>query len=276
MTNLLFRLLHGFAPYKPEYVYQYEKVCDLWNCGIMWQDPHGIRACVAVHDNQVITLSMQCLKSKELDCLKLRNEVVTEIVKHKHEFHSTIHLSETLIPDDKGEKFLIHNSADAPACYNKMEIGHAIMSKESTLNCTKRKQHAVLSDLFFFEPLTILPLPLLQQLLDETIQDEKMNEEFVLDLAKEIGDKWQLLAQYFELHPSFIADVERGTQADNLAPYWAARELLQRLESLELGRGVQTYRELKDLLMEISIFNEIDLHTLANSESDASSGSNSS
>lgn len=276
VTNLLFRLLHGFAPYKPDHVYQHEKICDLWNCGIMWQDLNGIRACVVIHDNQTIILSMQCLKNQELDCLKLRNEVVTEIVKHKNELHPTIHLSESLIPDDQSaNQFPIHNLADAPACYDKMEIGGAIMSRTATLNCTKRKQHVLLSDLLFFEPLTILPPPLLQQLLDESIQDEKMSEEFILDLAKEIGDKWQLLAQYFELHPSFIADVERGTQADNLAPYWAARELLQRLESLDQGHGVQTYRELKDSLMDISIFNEVDLHKLTDSDDRDDSDGNS-
>ena len=70
VTNLLFHLLHAFAPYKPKHIYQHEKVCDLWNCGIMWQDPNGIRACVAVHDNQTITLSMQCLRDTELECLK--------------------------------------------------------------------------------------------------------------------------------------------------------------------------------------------------------------
>ena len=70
-----------------------------------------------------------------------------------------------------------------------------------------------------------------------------------------------MLAQYFELHPSFIADVERGNQADNLAPYWAARELIHRLESLGQGQGVQTYGKLKESLMEISIFNE-ELNTL--------------
>ena len=266
VTNLLFRLLHGFAPYKTEHVYQHEKVCDLWSCGIMWQDHNGIRACVAVHDNQSIILSMQCLKSKELDCLKLRNQVIAEIAKHKHELHPKISFSEILIPDDRSADFPIHNPADASAWYDKMEIGRAIMSNESTLNCTKRKQHVVLTDLLFFEPLSILPPPLLHKLLDETIQDEKMSEEFVLDLAKEISDKWQLLAQYFDLHPSFVADVERGTHADNLAPYWAARELVERLESLEPGHGVQTYGELAESLMEISIFNERDLQSLANSK----------
>ena len=135
-----------------------------------------------------------------------------------------------------------------------------------------------MSDLLFFEPLTILPIPLLQQLLDENSQDEKMSEDFILDLAKEISNKWRLLAQYFELHPSFIADVERGNQVDNLAPYWAARELIHRLESLGQGRGVQTYGELKESLMEISIFNEEELNMLATNfepleteDSDASS-----
>ena len=278
VTNLLFCLLHAFAPFKPDHVYQHEKVCDLWNYGIMWQDHNGIRACVTVHDNQAITLSMQCLKDKELECLKLRNQVIMEVTKQKNELHPEIHLSESLIPDDKSVNFPIHNPADAPACYDKMEIGSAIISRESTLNCTKRKQHVILSDLLFFEPLTILPIPLLQQLLDQNIQDEKMSEEFILDLAKEISDKWQLLAQYFELHPSFIADVERGNQADNFALYWAAQELIHRLESLGQGHGVQTYGELKESLMEISIFNEEKLNTLATNfesleteDSDASS-----
>ena len=189
VTNLLFRLLHAFAPFKPDHVYQYEKVCDLWNYGIMWQDHNGIRACVAIHDNQAITLSMQCLKDKELECLKLRNQVIMELTKHKNELHPEIHLSETLVPDDRNVNFPIYSPANAPACYNKMEIGSAIVSRESTLNCTKRKQHVILSDLLFFEPLTILPIPLLQQLLDENSQDEKMSDEFILDLAKEISDK---------------------------------------------------------------------------------------
>ena len=97
-----------------------------------------------------------------------------------------------------------------------------------------------------------------------------MSEDFILDLAKEISNKWRLLAQYFELRPSFIADVEQSNQADNLAPYWAARELIYRLESLGQGHGVQTYGELKESLMEISIFNEKEFHTLSNFETEDS------
>ena len=75
VTNLLFCLLHAFALL------------------IMWQDHDGIRVCVTVHDNEAITLSMQCLKDKELKCLKLRNQVIMEVTKHKNEFHPEIHLS---------------------------------------------------------------------------------------------------------------------------------------------------------------------------------------
>ena len=268
VTALLFRLLHAFAPFATGHTYQHEKVCDLWNCGIVWQDPEGTRACVAVHDNQAITLSMQCVQDQELRCLQLRNQVMTEIMNQKNELHPEIRMLEVLVPDDQKTDFPIYNPADAPACFDKMEIGSAITRRESVLNCTKRKNHVKLSHLLFLEPLSLLSnYSLLQQLLNEDNQDEKMSDEFCLDLAKEVRDKWQLLARYFQLHPSYIADVERGNQADNLSPYWAAHEAILHLrDSVRQGSGVHTYRDLRESLLDISIFNERELNDLAKIE----------
>ena len=187
---------------------------------------------------------------------------------HKDDLHPHIEFNEVFVPDDKSTKFPVYILTDAPSYYNKEEIGKAIIDRKPALSCTKRKQHVLLSDLLFFEPLTILP-SLLQQLLDENLHDEKMSEEFVLDLAKEIGDRWQLLAQYFKLPTSFVNDVAQAHQAEHRAPYWAAHELLRRLESLEEGHGVQTYGELKESLIKISIFSEEELFKFADTNTDS-------
>ena len=263
VTVLLFRLLHAFAPFKTGYVHQHEKVCELWSWGIAWQDSNGTRACVTIHDSQTITLSMQCLQNQELECLKLRNQVVSEIVSQKHELHPEIKMSHVLIPDDQKVNFPVYDPADAPASFDKMEIGAAILKREPVLNCTLRKNHVKVNDLLFLEPLTLIPSSLLQQLLDEESQDDKMNDEFCLDLAKEISDNWQLLAQYFDLHSSYIADVKRGNEAVNRAPYWAALEVICHLrDSVGQGKGVHTYGELRDALLDISIFSEEELNDL--------------
>ena len=263
VTVLLFRLLHAFAPFKSGSAQQHEKVCDLWTCGIAWQDSNGARACVTIHDNQTITLSMQCLQSQELECLKLRNQVISEILSQKSDLHPEIHMSDVLIPDDHKVDFPIYSLSDAPACFDKMEIGGTILKREHSLNCTKRKSHIILNQLLFFEPLSLLPSPLLQQLLNEERQDERLSDEFCLDLAKEIRDKWQLLAHYLDLHPSYIADVERGHEAVHRAPYWAAHEVILHLrDNVGQGKGVHTYGEMKDALLEISIFTEEELNDL--------------
>ena len=262
VTDLLFHLLHDFAPYKTEYAHQHEKECDLWNCGIMWHDSKGIRACVAVHDNQTVTLSMQCVQDAELECMKLRNLVMLKIKNLWDDLEMNSSFSEVFIPDDKSTTFPIYIPANAPAWYNKREIGETMIAKSPSLYCTKRKHHLILRDMLFFEPLSILPPPLLQQLLDEKLQDEKMSEKFILGLATEIGDKWLMLAKYFKFPSSFIDDVTRAQQVENLAPYWAAHVLIQHLRLRE--EAMQTYRELKESLMKISIFSEDELFKFAN------------
>ena len=266
VTVLLFRLLHAFAPYKTGHTHQHEKVCDLWDCGIAWQDSTGTRACVTIHDNRTIVLSMQCLQNQELECLKLRNQVISEITSQKNDLHPEIHMSDVLIPDDHKVEFPIYDPAEAPACFDKREIGSVVLTKrQSVVGCTKRKSHVNLQDLLFLEPLTLLPAALLEQLLNEHTQDDKLSDEFCLDFAKEILDRWKLLAQYFDLHASYIADVERGNLAENLAPYWAAHEMIHHLrDCVGQGKGVQTYRELREALLEVSVFSEEELSSLMN------------
>lgn len=73
--------------------------------------------------------------------MKLRNLVVLKIKNQRDELHDQLEinfkLTEVFIPDDRSTMFPVYDPADALSLYNKMEIGDAIIAKDSALNCTK-------------------------------------------------------------------------------------------------------------------------------------------
>ena len=258
ITIVLFRLLFSFAPRPANPVSFVERLCTLWHRGITWSDPLGARVCVAISDDNKITLSMQCLQQYEVPCLSIRNEIMADIKQQLREIHPNIQPRELFIPYDGVNVFPIIDTANSYNMFDKEEIRQAILEKRPVI-CTKGKHHKPLDALLHFEPLCYLPPPLLKCLLDTDNEHEQISDDFCMHLAKNLSTKWRYLADHFKdtVIRKYLIDSLKGDGAVKNPPYDTAMKMLVHLREVEYeseDARVDTYAGLRQSLFEISIF----------------------
>lgn len=257
VTVMLFRLLFSFSP-SPTTVSKFplERTCELWDQGIVWCDPHGARICVAISDNNKITLSMQCLKGSEMACLSIRNEIMSDIKQKLKEIHPDIITRELFLPLE-GNKFPVFDPLKSNVAFDKEEIRKAIVEDRTAL-CTKAKQHKHYNSLLYFEPVCFLGQQLLQELFDAKNSERLISDDFCMQFAKNLSCKWTLLAKHWEtiLQKYYIDSLKDSTTMKG-SPHDTAMEMLTRLRDIDYinpSERVDTYGGLQKSLFEISIF----------------------
>lgn len=263
ITIILFRLLFSFAPRPPNPRSVVDRLCKLWSRGILWIDPLGAQVCVAISDDNQITLSMQCLKKYEVSCLSIRNEIMADIKQQLREMHPMINPRELFTPYDGVNVFPVIHPLESYTTFDKEEIRLAIMENRLVM-CTEGKHPKPLDSLLHFEPLCFLSPPLLRDLFDEEKKDEVISDDFCLQLAMNLSTKWTFLAEHF------LDTVIKKYYIDSLiedvtlkkAPYDTAMKMLMHLREVDAKDAsdrVDTYSGFRRSLFEISIFSSDEL-----------------
>ena len=265
ITIILFRLLFSFAPRPPNPRSVVDRLCKLWSRGILWSDPLGARVCVAISDDNKITLSMQCMRKYEVSCLSIRNEIMADIKQQLKEMHPTIVPRELFTPYNGVNVFPVIHPLESYVTFDKEEIRLAIMENRLVM-CTEGKHPKPLDSLLHFEPLCFLSPPLLRDLFDEEKKDEVISDEFCLQLAMNLSTKWTLLAEHFmdTVIKKYYIDSLIEDATLKKAPYGTAMEMLMHLREVDAKDAsdrVDTYSGFRRSLFEISIFTADELAT---------------
>ena len=251
VTRFLVHLIQMFAPSPLHSSSPIERKCTVWSQGVCWSDAEGIDACVAVHNNRAVTLSMRCLRAKEMACLELRNKVIHEIRYIQQEAHLDIKTNEYITG---GDILPLLDPNIVQALYSMGEILEAVKEDRSTVLDTNGRNPQELDTLLYFEPYAILSDPLRKQLLHPEKANERLTDDFCMQFAQQLGSKWQDLAHYYKLPEAYISDLQ-----EERAAYRTAMELLQNLRDARDCVRIQTYGELCHSFECISIFKSRDV-----------------
>ena len=256
-TVVLFRLLFSYAPQpSAKSDFSLERVCELWDEGILWCDPQGARICVSICDRNKIILSMQCLKGLEIACLSIRNEIMKDIKEQLHEIHPSICPREIFLPYDGNQDiFPVFDMEMSYTAFDKEDIKKAIFG-ECTVVSTNGKQNRHVKSLLYFEPLCFLKLDLLHKLFDGENTSKEISEDFWMTLAKSLSCNWVHLAKHWEaiLQKYYIDSLLKNSIG---SPHDTAFEMLLHLKDIdyvEPNYRIDTYSGLQKSLFEISIF----------------------
>ena len=266
ITIVLFRLLFSFAPCPSTPKSFVDRLCKLWNRGILWSDPQGARVCVAISDENKVTLSMQCLQKYEVSCLSIRNEIMADIKQKLAEIHPNIHPRELFTPLDGISIFPIIDPLKSYATFDKKEILLAIMENRLVM-CTQGKNHKPLDSLLHFEPLCYLSPSLLRDLFNEENRCVQISDDFCLQLAMNLSSKWTYLADHFldTVIKKYYIDSLTDDGTLKKAPHSTAMEMLVYLKELDHHEEdedrIDTYGGLQRSLFEISIFSPTEVVT---------------
>ena len=117
--------------------------CNIWKYGIKWTTRSFVDALVEVNDVRVVLL-LRCKEGKELSLVKLRSQIIKEILSIKAEFCSNAETTEHFVPKPT-------YPVDTTSSISLTDIAHAICCHEDGVHLDKDTPFEI-KDLLFFEP----------------------------------------------------------------------------------------------------------------------------
>ena len=108
--------------------------CTIWTNGILWSDVYGVQTLVEIVDNsQCVLLLMSCLNGLEHNMIKLRKDVIKDILSHREDICPRLELQEFIIDPAQ-----LDYPIDKPSSLTLYDIDHIA-------SCVVHKQPVVVS-----------------------------------------------------------------------------------------------------------------------------------
>ena len=187
-------------------------------------------------DSRAITLNMRCKPAQELACIAFRNQVLKEI-RDLNESTQQIRTNELVTPLG-GANFPVQQPMGSEKVFNVANLKQNM--KENSPN---KSSMATLTSLFYLEPYLFireLSEEHQTQLIDPKHASMPVTDEFVAAIAKCFGDKWQGIAEQFELplESDSSTDSSEKLSADSNPmperPSLQYKDILERLDSISI------------------------------------------
>lgn len=162
----------------------------VWSRGVSWSAIDDTKVHIELNDNAII-LSMYSQEGKELNCLQLRNKILTTIKDEKKKWQPDIATNESIIPF--GDKFPVQvKNFDNHRRIPLKSIEKAILRRKSKVDDVD------LQTLLFYEPcITVSRLTKpLQDVICDPDQVTELSQENLSELVDELGKEF---LQHFNL-----------------------------------------------------------------------------
>ena len=150
--------------------------CTIWKYGIKWTTRSFVDALVEVDDERVVLL-LHCKEGKELSLVKVRSQVIAEILSVKNEFCSNAETIEKLVPEPT-------YPIDTKSSVFVTDIAHAISRHEDAVHLTAHTPICI-SDLLFFEPYMFCNSKYLVDV--QTLDNCKVTPHFIKGICRNIS-----------------------------------------------------------------------------------------
>ena len=143
--TLLLRLAftHAFPVERNQASPAFHQRCTIWKYGIKWTTRSFVDALVEVNDTKVV-LFLRCKEGKELALVKLRSQIIKEILSIKEEFCSNAETTEHFVPKPT-------YPVDTTSSISLTDIAHSICCHEDGVLLNKDTPFEI-ERLLFFEP----------------------------------------------------------------------------------------------------------------------------
>ena len=128
----------------------HHRQCTIWTNGILWSDVYGVQTLVEIVDNsQCVLLLMSCLEGLEHNMIKLRKEVIKDILSHQKDTCPRLELQEFIIDPSQ-----LDYPIDKPSSLTLYDIEHValyVVMKKAFVISYKGDNVIKISDLLLFE-----------------------------------------------------------------------------------------------------------------------------
>ena len=149
-----------------------QQACTLWKNGIKWTTTSSVEALVEISDSQVAVV-MRCEQGKEKALVRIRTEVVKEVMFAKHEFCSNTVTVEMFIPNPT-------YPVNCDFTVSITKIAYSISKHEDAALANDHARTPVnLHKLLHFEPFALLPQECLSLLYSPDSQAHTVTPQFI-------------------------------------------------------------------------------------------------
>ena len=214
---LLLRLAftHAF-PVEPEEVDPtspaLHQACTLWKNGIKWTTTSSVDALVEISDEKVVVL-LRCKKGKELSLVKIRSQVIVEILRVKYEFCRNTETVEKYVPNPQ-------YPVDVKLNVSLNKIACSLSNHEDAFLLTTHTPFDI-ADMLFFEPYMFC------------------NQQCLVDVYSKQLEYCKVTSQFFECVASTISRVDDFCTVLNVPLH----KVIADSSSIDYHKAVRMFRE---------------------------------
>ena len=263
---LLLRLAFGFAVSQDDATPSNKKTkapalsrkCNMWKNGISWSDTNGVKAVFEVNDLRRATVTMTCIEGGEIQCVRLRTELVKAILNAKDDFCPCVHVEECIMEVRGGD---LQAEVEGPSLSIKY-LSNMIANRDPkddpdlVLTHSDGSTGNKVSKLLYFEPYAVLIADLITQLFAKENAKEKVPSSFIKELASCMYPLNDVLEKALKPDPSVLSGKCKEVHPDSIGEI--SRQQLRCKHILEawleqLGTAA-TYQMLRQELNKYSIF----------------------
>ena len=223
--------------------------CDtvaMSHCALQYEIEDLLQVYITI-DSTAIVVNMRCSENGIFSCLKMRNQLDSIIHQQRDRLQPNMKVTEYVVPLE---------SLTFPVMSLKHILKHGIeVNTLITFFTTKSAfapAPASLLKLQSYEPyewLSKLQKPHLESLLDHRLTNVQVGKSFIKDLAKCVGDNWELLLQSSDTLQSCDTSPPSDGPDTSSGP-----EIYATTPEAPEGQEPPTYRVLLDLFSSLSIF----------------------
>ena len=154
-----------------------QQACTLWRKGIKWTTPSSVDALLEMTDKSLVLL-LRCGRGKEMQLVKLRTQVMSEIQSAKREFCANAVTVEKFVPNPQ-------YPVDTTLSVSVHKICHAIASHEDSVMLTSHTPLS-LETLLHFEPYSFCTQQCLVDLYSDRLASCKVTSSFIESFSSNI------------------------------------------------------------------------------------------
>ena len=154
-----------------------QQACTLWRKGIKWTTPSSVDALLEMTDKSLVLL-LRCGRGKEMQLVKLRAQVMSEIQSAKREFCANAVTVERFVPNPQ-------YPVDTTLSVSVHKICHAIAYHEDSVMLTSHTPLS-LKTLLHFEPYSFCTQQCLVDLYSDQLASCKVTSSFIESFSSNI------------------------------------------------------------------------------------------
>ena len=161
------------------------KRLKVWKNGVYWETENGVEVLVeAMNDNHGVMVVLGCPAGKEVECVRLRSDVIRTVLDAKQQFSAAVDMTENLIYPIESQLPLyplkVPLSLPVSSLEKAIEKDSQIVQSECEHD---RHVHTDIQSLLYFEPYACLTNEIVQRLFNPVTASLEVSDDFLNKMA---------------------------------------------------------------------------------------------